>query len=489
MSARAYDAVVIGAGVSGLVAACMLAKKGKRVLVAEARNKLGGFCESAAMGEGFSVPIGAHVLYALDPRLAKELKLARHGLKFAVRDMALTGLGHGGRHVSILRDVHDTVRNIAIHSKADAQAWPRFRKELFALGRALRPLWWEAGPRTPLARPLTEALERLKRVSAAAWLDSWFESDALKATLAFDATAESLSPFEPGSALLLVWRASQEICGLQGAAAQPLGGPAALATAIAACAKELGVEIQTGARVARILVQDRSAAGIELVSGGTVAANLVLSSLSRRQTLESLVPAGTAGFEAVGALAPLPKIGAAKIVLALKTLPAFNGVAVPVTARFVAADRLETYAAACSTARAGRLPDEVTMEFVIPSAAEPALAPLGQHVLSALIRPVPMNLTDAMKTQLAAKVVSALETHLSGLSRAVSATQVLAPQDIADRYGYNPDGFETARMLADWNERLMTPVSGLMLCGAEPVSAVSGRAGRIAAMLASGAAR
>ncbi len=129
MSARSFDAVVIGAGVSGLTAACYLAKAGKRVLVVEARNKLGRRAETRA-GEGFCVPIAAHDLCA-DPRVKKELKLARYGLKFAVRDMPLVGLGHGGRNIVITRDVHDTVRNIAVHSQADAEAWPRFRLELF----------------------------------------------------------------------------------------------------------------------------------------------------------------------------------------------------------------------------------------------------------------------------------------------------------------------------------------------------------------------
>jgi len=490
MSARAYDAVVIGAGVNGLVAASYLAKAGRRVLVVEARNKLGGLCETAPLGEGFSVPLAAHALYALDPRMVKELKLARHGLKFAVRDMPLVGLRPGGKHIVIERDVHATVRNIAIHSKADAQAWPRFRRELFALARALRPHWREAAPAKPLAHAAREELERLKRVSAAAWLESRFESNALKATLAFDSTAGHISPFEPGSALLLVWRAAQEMCGLQGAAAIPLGGPGALVLSLVEAAKASGVEIQTGASVAKLLLQDGRAAGVILASGETVAAHLLLSGLSRRRTLCDLAPTGSAGLETVATLCgERATLGQAKVVLALNALPAFNGIAVPQTARFILADRLESFAAAGYAARAGQLPDELIVEFVVPSAADPALAPPGQHILSALVRPVPSAAAegwDAMKVQLAARAVAALESHAGGLARHVGSVRVLGPADLADRYGYDDEGFDDARMLSDWNTRTMTPLGGLFLCGAsaEPVGAVSGSAGRIAAALA-----
>ncbi len=140
-----------------------------------------------------------------------------------------------------------------------------------------------------------ERLDRLKHLSAAAYLDFWFESDALKGALAFDAGP---TPFEPGSALKLVWRAAQEMCGLQGAVAWPRGGPAALIAALAGAAKKLGVEIQTGARAARIVLLDGVAAGIELASGEIVAAPLVFSSLSRRRSLCELA----AGLSAAGSL-------------------------------------------------------------------------------------------------------------------------------------------------------------------------------------------
>jgi phytoene dehydrogenase-like protein len=176
-------------------------------------------------------------------------------------------------------------------------------------------------------------------------------------------------------------------------------------------------------------------------------------------------------------------------VLTLNGPPVFNGIAVPRQARFIVADRLESYAAAAYAARTGCLPQELIMEFVSPSAADPALAPPGQHIVSALVRPVPSATADgwkAMNVELAAKVVAALEAHSSGLARHVGTVQILSPVDIAERYSHDDGGFAEAGMLSDWNARMTTPISGLYLCGEAigPVSAVSGRAGRVAALLA-----
>lgn len=463
------DALVIGGGVSGLTAAAYLARAGKRVIVAEARNRLGGRCDSSVPLEGFTAPL-THTLYALDPRMVKELKL---NLKFAVRDMALVGLRPDGKHIVLDRD--RAARSIAVHSKADAKAWPRFRREFHSLAREMRGFWWEDGALTA-AR---ERFEPFRRLSAAAYLDTWFESDVLKTMLAFDATQGGLSAFEPGSALTLLWRASQEMCGVQGAVAALAGGPQTLAQALAEAAQAAGVEIRTGASVKRILVAGGALAGAELISGETIAARIVMSSLSRRRTLNEMLPTASAGFAAADALdRATPQTGTAKVSLALSALPVFGGVATPRTGRFILTDRMEVYAAAHSATRAGQLPDEIAIEFVIPTAADASFAPIGQQMVSALVRPVPVAMTDGMKTLLAEKVAAAIARHAQGMH--VAASEVLTPQDIASTYGADD---EKLNVLVGWSERLRTPIAGLLLCGE---GAISGRAARIAAMMAVG---
>lgn len=490
--ARSYDAVVIGAGVNGLAAAAYLGMSGKRVLVVEARSSPGGLCETSTFGGGFLFSKAAHALYALDPRVIKELKLARHGLQYAVRDMPLVGLRADGKHFVLSRDSFRSARNIALHSQADAAAWPQFRREWYGLARKLRSLWWNAGKPVPDRLMQSEALHRLTRTGTAAWLDFWFESDALKATLGFDAHA--LSPLAAGSSLLLFWRAAQEMCGLQGAVAVPRGGVHAVTDGLAGSAKSVGVEIRMSAAVADILVDAGGAArGVALASGDEIVTPLVLSSLSRRRTLMHPSVRAALGFAESAALArPQAATAAARVTLALDAAPEIAGIAVPPRARFVIAERFEGLAAAHAAAYAGRLPQELTMEVIMPVAADPALAPAGHHIVSALVTPLPSAVAGGwknLKPALAAKVVAALGRHVAGLARHLVAVEVLTPDDVRETYGADDISggpVSAERLLADWRDRVRTPIPGLLLCGAaaDPVGAVSGRGGRVAAAFA-----
>ena len=482
----AFDAIVIGAGVQGLAAAAYFAKAGKRVVVLEARHAAGGLCETVPLGRGFEAPLALHAIHALDPRVARELKLARHGLEFAVCDMPLVGLRSDGKHVVFARDTRAAVRSLALHGRHDAENWPRYRRESFALAWALRARWWEhvaPGANTP------DGLDRLARQGAGAFLDSWFESDAVKSTLAFDAS--QMEPGDAGSALLLAWRAAQEMCGIQNAAASPRGGPGALARAFEAAAESAGVCIRTGDRVTEIIIENGKACGVRLACGRPVMAPLVLSTLSRRTTLVDLAQGENLGLAEWNALrSATAKTASASIVFGLSAWPSFGGVVVPPNGRFILAERLETYEAAHAASRAGQLPDELTLEFFIPSASDPQLAPMGQHVMSVLVQPVPASSEggwEHAREALAARVIATLGKALPGFSRLVVAMEMLTPDKSLRRFGDSGGHAGVLEhLLADWRERIETSAAGLFLCGrdAEPVSAVSGRAARIAVELA-----
>ena len=479
------DVVVIGASPGGLAAAAYLALAGASVTVLEAEATPGGACANRLPLGDLVVPFGPHTLAALDPRLVKELALTRRGLRFAARDLMLVGLPNDGKPLLLGRDVHAAARSIATFSPRDAERFARFRRDLFTFARVMRSVWWESGE-------LGGARDELRRrsvTSAAAMLDAAFESEALKATLAFDALQDGISPAAAGSSLLLLWRTAQEMCGLQGAVAIPRGGPAALVEALVAAAQAAGAEIRTGAPVARMLLRRDAVSGVALASGEEIAARLVLSSLSRRRTLLELAPAGAAGFAAAAQLRRrTAAVGEGKIVLALSSLPGFA--AQQPAGRFVIVERLDGCIAAHAEARAGRLPDELGLEAVVLTSTDRTLAPVGTHLLSVLVRPLPVSPPEGwteLAQRLGKRVLAILERHAPGLSASVTAMNFVEPRDC--------DPPDVSRLLAGWPERIATPIGGLYLCGetAEPVSAISGRAARIAAAIAAaylkGAAR
>jgi phytoene dehydrogenase-like protein len=475
------DAIVIGARLGGLVAATYLARAGLTVTVIEPGGIPGGAIAARPLGPGFVVPGGAPWLAALDPQIVKDLKLTKRVFRFAVRDMPLIGLRPDGRHVTLTRAPHATARALASHSTDDGRAWARKRRAWQELARTMRSHWWQGDPIPPRAR---ETIQRLSHMGAAAFLDSHFESGALKSTLALAAHPSGLSLLEPGSALALLWHSAQQIGGHQGACALPAGGLPTMLAAIVEAAKSVGVKIRTGTQVMEILTHGGAATGVDLANGERLIAPRILSSLSRRHTMRDLVPAAGAGFAAAHRCdGPAPTVATAQLLLALDHLPAFG--AAP-SARFVIAGSVESLAAAHASARAGQMPDDLSFTFALPTAADRSLAPLGQHVLSAIIHPVPRAPAqgwDALKPLLRARVLAALAVHAPDIARHVTRSAVLTPADFHAHSAPEDASSSAGHLLSGWARRITTPLSGLTLCGAdaEPVPANSGRAGRIAA--------
>jgi phytoene dehydrogenase-like protein len=509
-SNAAYDAIVIGGGVGGLVAAAYLGRSGARALLLEAGDGLGGRAETAVLADAFRVPHFAHVLYALDRRVVRDLRLERRGLAFAERDMKLVALRSGGGHIIVTRGGLRTPNGRSQLPGSDLAAYGRFRRSTLAFARRLRPLWraeieieYEPAVSQPLtvtalmsrlrlSNAETDLLIQLERLSASAYLDRWFESDALKAALSFDAGANGLSPHEAGSALALVWRLAQDSCGVQGAVSQPKGGPGSLVTALADAGRYFGAELRTGVRVASIAVENGRAAGVVLANGQALSARIVISNLDARQTLLDLVPPGAIGFGTAASVPDIGRVASAKVTLALSGPPPVAGLEQrDLISRLIVAERPESAAEAKGAALAGELPAELVLEATIPTIADPGLAPAGCHVLSVLVpyMPVlPVRTWTASRELLAARVIGALEAYAPGLKDRIVATDVVTPDDVALRFGVS-EGAATPpldRLLSCYETRVRTLLPGLFLCSstAEPASAISGRAGRVAAVLA-----
>ncbi|HXJ00243.1 MAG TPA: NAD(P)/FAD-dependent oxidoreductase [Micropepsaceae bacterium] len=498
-----YDAVIIGSGIGALTAAAYLARSKARVLVLEANSRFGGASETMEFAQGFRAPLLSHVAYALDWRAVRELRLAEHGLAFAQPNMKMVALRPGGKHIVLPEKSFRRRTSFAAQAGQEGLGYVAFHEEAVRFARLLRPLWdgTLADPRpenrdetlTTLIRRLrltpadAERLESLSRLSAAAFADRWLENDALTAALSFDVFPSGLSPQEPGSALVLIWRYAQESCGRQGAVSQILGGFTALAAALEAAARKAGAELRSSARVSSIIVEKRRAIGVTLADGEMIPAKAVLSSLDARKTLLDLVPVGSVGFGTAASMPEPERIGTVQIMLALTGPPPIAGLgAGDLGGRVVIAGRPETASEAKGAALNGRMPEEFAIEATVPTAADAALAPAGCHVLSALLPYMPIVVAegwDACRAILRKRVLATLESFAPGLKDRLVADCMVVPgdgkHDMAD--------FRSSfwHMLASYEARIRTPIAGLYLCGrtSEPVNAVCGRAGRIAAGL------
>jgi phytoene dehydrogenase-like protein len=496
-ASRVYDAIVVGAGAGGLTAAAYLARVCQRVLVLDAAERPGAPAGMLPLGDGAQLSLLAPVLHALDARAVHELALGRDGLSLVQHDVRLAGLRHNGRHFVLTRHALAERGTAAALRARDISAYGRFTATAYAFARKLRPLWLDgegeirpdeldpcaAAARVCGLKPLAaERLRALYHMSAAGWLEHWFDSDALKAVLGFDAIADSRAPDEPGSALMLVWRFAQSFHA-QGVTVQVRGGAGALVAALESAARRAGAELRTGARVVAILAENGRAGGVVLTGGEELRAPMVFSTLDARRTLLELTPPAAVGFGTAASIPEYDAIGCARIALLLAGPPPFVGLSPSdLRARLVVAARPESAAEAQAAALAGTLAADPVMEIAVPTAADPALAPGRRHILvvSVPFTPVaPRAGWDTERGNLKKQIVTALDNFAPGLKGRIIDIRMVTPADTTPRLRENP----VARLLAPYGARVATPIDGLYLCGgsAEPASAISGRAGRIVA--------
>jgi phytoene dehydrogenase-like protein len=520
--ATRYDAIVIGGGHNGLVTAAYLAKAGRKTLVLERRHVLGGAAVTEEVFPGFKFSVFSYVVSLLRPEVIRDLDLPRHGLEILPLDGTFTPLPEGD-YLWRMDDHAQALREIARHSKTDAEAYEEFGKRMQALCRFVRPILGmiPPDPAKPDFKDLLNMLflgrrfralphgdrynlVQLMTMSAADFLDQWFETAPLKGTMSASGIIGTfLGVRSPGTAYVLLHHYMGEIDGAFRAWGFARGGTGGISNAIGAAARALGAEIRTEAPVARILVKDNRAKGVVLENGDEILADVVTSSLDPRLTFMRLMEPGQLPDEFVEGVKRYKFRGSSgKVNLALDGLPNFTclpGRGPHLRGAISMSPSIDYMERAYDDAKYGRFSRRPYIDIVIPSLTDPSVAPPGKHVMSCFVQYAPYNLKegpaawDAQREAFGDTVVNTISEFAPNLKSLILHRQVLTPLDIERITGLSEGNIFQGelsleqlfflRPVAGW-ARFRTPVRNLYLSGsaAHPGGGIMGAPGRLAAL-------
>jgi phytoene dehydrogenase-like protein len=523
--ADSRDVVIIGGGHNGLVCAAYLAAAGLKVTVLERRTVVGGAAVTEEFHPGFRNSVAAYTVSLLNPKVIRDLELARHGLRVVERglsnflplnDRDYLKVGAGKTH-----------QEVAKFSQRDADRLDAYGARLDVIADVLRDMVLETPPNVTAGGWL-EALPQLlhsarlgKRVakldlqmrrelldlfvkSAGDYLDGWFESAPIKAAYGFDGIVGNYaSPYAGGSAYVLLHHVFGEVNGKKGVWGHAIGGMGAISQAMAKCAAERGVDIRVATAVREVIVEGGRAVGVVTEKGEAIRAGSVVSNLNPKLLYGSLIdPAalpqdfrerisnwrgGSGTFRMNVALSELPDFTC----LPGKTLAEHH------TSGIIMAPSLAYMEQAYLDAKATGWSKKPIVEMLIPSTLDDSLAPRGQHVASLFCQHVapqlPNNASwDAHRDEVADVMIDLVNSHAPNFKASVLGRQIMSPLDLERTFGLiNGDIFHGALSLDQlFSARPMLghgdyrgPLPGLYMCGSgtHPGGGVTGAPGHNAA--------
>jgi phytoene dehydrogenase-like protein len=519
--AQTFDAIIVGGGHNGLVTAAYLARAGRKVVVLEARDLVGGCAVTEEIWPGYRVSTASYLASLMQEKVVRDLELARFGYVVDAKDPAFFSPFPDGRHFFMWQDRNRTLAEIAKFSARDAAAYPKYEDHLERLAQVVESLLLTTPPNFPpsgmgdyieylklagrfrgLSSSEIVGLVKIFTQSAAEFLDEWFESEQIKVTLATDGViGANGGPRSPGTAYILLHHCMGGVNGHRGLWGFVRGGMGAVSNAIADSARSSGVIIRTNASVSKILVRDGRARGVVLADGEEVIARIVASNLDPRRTFLDSMDAADLPSEFLDGIRKFRSEGTSlKMNLALNGLPEFK--AYPETpgpqhrATMHLCPSVEYIERAWDDAKYGRPSQSPLIEMTIPTMYDPSLAPEGRHIMGIFLQYAPYTLKDSNwdreRTRYTERILDVIEEYCPNIRSITEHKQTLTPLDLERRFGITGgnifhgemalDQMFVLRPLAGW-ARYRTPVKGLYLCGsgAHPGGGVMGAPGHNAA--------
>jgi len=511
------DAIVIGAGHNGLTCAYYLARKGLKVTILEAADKVGGAAVTDEFLPGFRNSAASYTVSLLQPKVIRDMELERHGLKVILRKRDNFLPGDGEYLVSGRGGL--TRRDIARLNRADAVGYDRYVAELETVVRLLKK-WILRAP--PNAGSKVSALPKLLSLgrdmaglsvgetrvvhdfalrSAGEILDRHFEHDLTKALFGFDGVVGNFaSPYDSGTAYVLLHHLFGEAAGVEGAWGHAIGGMGAITQAMARACREKGVDIVLNMPVEELIVERGRAAGV--VAGSKAwRSRIVAAGVNPKLLFDRLLPDGAVDSDVSRRMHGWRCESATfRMNVALSELPRFT--VLPkrgdhLTAGIIIGPSLGYMDRAYVDARVNGWSKQPVIEMLIPSTLDQSLAPRGKHVASLFCQHFRYDLGsgrswDKEREQAADQIIATVDAHAPGFARSVLGRQIHSPLDLERRFGLIGGDIFHGKMSLDqlFSARPMIgaadyrmPLAGLYLCGsgAHPGGGVTGAPGHNAA--------
>ena len=511
-----YDAIVIGAGHNGLTNAAYLAKAGLKVVVVEKNDYIGGAAVSRELHDGWTYSNCSYVCSMMRQAIHRDLDLGRHGL-ILVPYLGTVNFGDHGETLVAYHDEQAAYLELKRHSPHDADAMFRFQADLtrysqlirktlmrtppdptsFRL-RDIRELIWLAKKFWALGEKELYEYVRFFTMSAAEFLDDYFENDLIKAAMASPGIiGTALGVESPGSSYILLHHVMGDVDGSIGAWGLARGGMGAISQSIAEAMQGFGGELRTNAAVEKILVENGKANGVVLQNGDQLRAGIVVSNLDARRTFTKVMDRNDLP-EGIYERAKNFKIrgSSGKVNIALSRMPKFTGLP---DNRYINrggqgfTGSLETMERAYDCWKRGRWSDDPFVESVIPSAWDPTVAPPGKHWMSNFIQYCPPKLaegpwTPAKRDAFGESVIAKIERYSPGFRDLIVHMEVRTPHDIESEIGLTEGNIFQGELTIDqlfFNRpfpgygQYRMPVKSLYMCGSSThpgggVSAVCG---------------
>jgi phytoene dehydrogenase-like protein len=497
-----YDAIVIGAGHNGLCNAAYLATAGLKVAVLEHNSYLGGATVSRELHEGWTYSNCSYVCSLLRPEIARDLELPRHGLQVVPYGGGVTFMQNGG-HFGNYFDHERQHREMARHSKRDANAYDRYTTDVTKQTRLIRPFLMKRPPDPASLKPrdLMELMELARAFmgmgeegladtikfwtkSVGDFLDEYFETDVIKAHLAGSGIiGTALGVYSPGTAYVLLHHYMGDVDGNVGSWGFARGGMGAVSGALAKSFQAFGGEVICDADVDQIVVNNGKTTGVALKNGTEYHANIVVSHLDPKRTFLDVMDAGDLPADVVKKAQNFKIRGSSgKLNIALDGLPTFNGLD-PKSPLMVGdmhfSDSMQRLERAYDDWKDGTWSKDPYLDMLIPSQADPTMAPPGKHMMTVFVQYAPPYIdgrewTAEDKAGFEKSVLDQISNYSSNFRDLILHCETRTPQDIENEVGLTEGNIFQGELTFDqllFNRpfpgyaQYRGPVSGMYMCG------------------------